>query len=192
MAPHAHAQKLYRWVDENGVVHYGDHIPPEYANRDRNVLNNQGVSVGFEEGERTETERADQAQQEAEAAAQQRAREEVARHDRMLLATYLTVEDIEELRDRRLELLESQIKVTELYVTNLRKRLVKLQAEAAGFTDSADNPRPVPRDLAREIDDTAGTIASYEEMLERTRSNQAKLRDSFAADIERFKELKGG
>ena len=38
----AHAQgqtpKLYKWTDENGKIHYGDRIPPEYANRDRNVL----------------------------------------------------------------------------------------------------------------------------------------------------------
>ena len=43
-----HQQRLYRWKDENGVVHYGDKIPPEYANRDRDVLNRQGVDIGFE------------------------------------------------------------------------------------------------------------------------------------------------
>ncbi|HYC08791.1 MAG TPA: DUF4124 domain-containing protein, partial [Steroidobacteraceae bacterium] len=31
----------YRWVDEQGVVHYGDHIPPEYATQDRAILNNE-------------------------------------------------------------------------------------------------------------------------------------------------------
>ena len=51
-------QRLYKWTDHNGVVHYGDKIPPEYANLDRNVLNDQGVRVGFEEGEVTEAERA--------------------------------------------------------------------------------------------------------------------------------------
>src|ERR1700739_300549 len=35
----------YRWVDEHGVVHYGDHIPPQYAAQDRAVLNAQGVEV---------------------------------------------------------------------------------------------------------------------------------------------------
>ena len=27
-----HAGKVYRWVDKNGIVHYGDHLPPEAAN----------------------------------------------------------------------------------------------------------------------------------------------------------------
>ena len=36
----------YRWVDEHGVVHYGDNIPPQYASQDRTILNSQGVEVG--------------------------------------------------------------------------------------------------------------------------------------------------
>ena len=45
----AHAQsgkdktKLYRWVDKDGQVHYGDSVPPEYAEQDRDILNRQGV-----------------------------------------------------------------------------------------------------------------------------------------------------
>ena len=92
---------------------------PEYANLDRNVLNDQGVSVGFEQGEVTAEERAELERRAAVVEAERRSRLEVARRDRMLLETYLTVADIEDLRDRRLELLESQIKVTELYLSQL-------------------------------------------------------------------------
>ena len=27
----AWGQKVYRWVDEDGNVHYGDRVPPQYA-----------------------------------------------------------------------------------------------------------------------------------------------------------------
>jgi hypothetical protein len=47
------AQKLYKWVDKDGQVHYGDRIPPEYADQDRDVLNKQGLKVGSEEGAET-------------------------------------------------------------------------------------------------------------------------------------------
>jgi hypothetical protein len=186
--------RLYRWVDANGVVHYGDKIPPEYANRDRNVLNSQGVRVGFQEGEVTEEERAEIARREAEAEAERAAKAEVARRDRMLLETYLTVGDIEDLRDRRLELLESQIKVTELYLNNLRKRLVSLQAEASVFkpyTTNADAPQ-IPENLQLDMSRTAASINSYEQTLARTRRDQETLRSSFDNDIARFRELKGG
>ncbi len=134
-------QRLYKWKDHDGVVHYGDKIPPEYANLDRNVLNDQGVSVAFEEGEVTEAERAVLEQRAAEAEAARRAKAEIARRDRMLLETYLTVADIEDLRDRRLELLESQIKVTELYLGNLRKRLLGLQDRGQRLQAVFDKPR---------------------------------------------------
>lgn len=190
----AQGQRLYKWTDRNGVVHYGDKIPPEYANVDRSVLNEQGVAVAFEEGEITEEERAAQAAREAELEQERLARLEVARRDRMLLETYLTVRDIEDLRDRRLELLESQIKVTELYLNNLRKRLVGLQNEASRFkpyTTREDAPQ-IPEDLARDISRTVASIALYEQTLARTRADQAALKASFDADISRFRELKGG
>jgi len=187
-------QRLYRWVDNDGVVHYGDRIPPEFANRDRTILNDQAVTVGFEEGEVTEEERAELERQRAIADAEQLARDNEARRDRMLLETYLTVADIEDLRDRRLELLGSQIKVTELYLTNLRKRLVALQREAGAFApySEKDNAPPVPNDLALEMSRTLASIALYEQTLERTREEQEKLRAAFELDIDRFKELKGG
>lgn len=194
-APLAAAQqRLYRWVDENGVVHYGDRVPPEYADRDRSILNSHGVPIGREEGELTDAERAQAEQKRAKLAAEQAARAEVARRDRMLLETYLSVEDIVDLRDRRLELLEGQITVTEVYLTNLRERLQTLKAEAGRYKPFSDRPnaQELPADLAAEIRSTESSIASYERTIERTRSEQARLKAQFDSDIERFRELKGG
>jgi Domain of unknown function (DUF4124) len=186
--------KLYRWVDKDGAVHYTDSIPPESANIDRNVLNNQGVQIGFEEGEITEAERAEMARREAEEEAARQAKAEIQRHDRMLLQTYIAVADIEDLRDRRLELLQSQIKVTELYLGNLRKRLVGLQEEASKFkpyTAREDAPQ-IPENLALDISRTTASINNYEQMLAKTRTEQDAVRASFDTDITRFRELKGG
>jgi hypothetical protein len=187
-------QRLYRWVDNDGVVHYGDRIPPEFANRDRTVLNDQAVAVGFEEGEVTEEERADLERRQAEADAEQLARDTAVRRDRMLLETYLTVADIEDLRDRRLELLGSQIKVTELYLTNLRKRLVALEAEAEAYAprNEAEGAPSLPENLALEMSRVVASITLYEQTLERTRKEQEQLRAAFELDIIRFRELKGG
>lgn len=187
-------QRLYKLTDENGNVYYSDKIPPEHASRDRDVLNDQGVHVGFEEGEITEAERALNAQREAEAEADRKARAAIARRDRMLLETYLSVGDIEDLRNRRLELLESQITLTEVYLGNLRKKLVELQAEAGNYkpyTTKADAPQ-IPGNLALDISRTTASIALYEQTLARTRADQHALKNSFDEDIARFRELKGG
>jgi hypothetical protein len=186
--------RLYKWTDRNGVVHYGDKVPPEYANLDRNVLNDQGVRVGFEEGEITAEERAVIEERERVLAAERAAKAATARRDHMLLETYLSIAEIEDLRNRRLELLESQIKVTELYLSNLRKRLVGLQAEASDFkpyTTRSDAPQ-IPENLALDIRRTTASISLYEQTLSRTRTDQQNLRASFDDDIARFRQLKGG
>ena len=195
-APQQHGGpgKLYRWTDDKGVVHYGDSVPPEYAKQDRSVLNNQGVSVGFEQGELTPEQRAEKERQAAEAAQAQAQREEAARRDKTLLATYISASDIEDLRNRRLELLEGQIKVTELYLTNLRKRLVTLQDEASNYKPytTRENAPQIPENLATDISRTVASINLYEQTLSHTRSDQEMVRNSFDSDIRRFKELKGG
>src|SRR5436190_4778858 len=193
-AQKAQVKQLYRWTDDKGVVHYGDRIPPEYAKQDRNVLNNQGVKVGFEEGEITPERRAEIEREKAEAEQERLKREAVQRHDQMLLDTYLTVADIEDLRNRRIELLESQIKVTELYLSNLRKRLVTLQEEASSYKpySTREGAPQIPANLSVDISRTAHSINLYEQTLSQTRSEEETLRGSFDSDIHRFKELKGG
>ena len=187
-------RKLYKWTDKNGVVHYDDSVPPEFASNDRNLLNREGVSVGFEEGEVTPEERAEIARKKAEEDKKLAAQAEIDRHDKMLLQTYIAVADIEDLRNRRLELLESQIKVTELYLNNLRKRLVMLQEEASvykPYSTNADAPQ-IPENLALDVSRTTASINNYEKMLSKTRSDQTALRASFDDDIVRFRQLKGG
>lgn len=183
----AHAQALYRWVDENGKVHYGDRIPPEYANNDREILNEQGITVGFEEGEITPEEQAELDRIAAAEAERQRERDAAAARDQMLLATYVSVTDIEDLRDRRINLLESQINVTELYLTNLRSHLESLEALAGRYeAQSAE----VPENIVLEIDQTSDSVHIYEKSLVETRKQQDELRAAFDADIARFAELK--
>src|SRR6202035_6158845 len=49
----ANGRTLYKWVDEQGVTHYGDHIPPEYASQERHVINSQGVEISRLEAQKS-------------------------------------------------------------------------------------------------------------------------------------------
>lgn len=194
----AHAQQnqsgeVYRWVDDEGVVHYGDRVPPEHSKRDRDVLNDQGVRVGSEQGEITPDERAAMEREEQRRQERQRELTERAQRDRMLLETYLSVEDIKNLRDRRLELLESRIQVTQLYLSDLRERLAELEKLAQRYApyNEDEGAPPLPDDLSSDMSRTRDSIEIYEQRLEKSRTEQQQVRDSFAADIERFRELKG-
>jgi len=172
------AQNLYKRTDENGVIQYLDSIPPDYC----------FLLIATAKCPTEADKRASRA-----AEADKRAKDEIARHDRMLIETYISVDDIEALRERRLELIESQIKLTEVYLGNLRKRLVELQAEASNYKpySTREDAPQIPESLARDISWTTAAIPQYEQTLARQRADQAALKKSFDDDIARFRYLKG-
>ena len=132
-----------------------------------------------------------------EQVAQQKAAEEAAKvaaqRDRTLLATYISVADIERLRDQRLELLEQQNRVTRQYIANLREREARLINDVQRFRPYSDSPKapPLPDHLAEEIVNTVNGLQVYEQELAKNTTEQERLRTEFASDIARFKELKG-
>ena len=46
-------QRLYRWVDDQGHVHYGDLVPAEYADAEKHVLNTRGITIDIMAGKKT-------------------------------------------------------------------------------------------------------------------------------------------
>lgn len=182
------SEVVYRWVDDKGVVHFGDQVPPEYAPMDREILNQQGVPLREEQGLLTPEERAAQEKAKADEAAAKAA----ARRDEVLLNTYLSVEEIEGLRDRRIELIDGQLTVVTNYLKSLKDNLKVLQAEASRYKPYSHEPDAAPIDegLAKEISDTADSISLYEKTLADTRTRKDRVVTAFDADIARFKELK--
>lgn len=183
------AQKLYRWVDENGQVHYGDKVPPEYANQDRDVLNKRGVAVGREEGAETPEEaRAREAREQAAKAAQQQ-----AQRDRMILQTYQNVDEIELLRQRRLELIDAQLVIQEQSLKTLRARHAEQLERAARFAprNTAPDAKPLPEGVAEDIAQSESDIRTQERNLKKKRDERTAVNAQFDADAKRFKELRG-
>jgi len=188
----AHAEKVYKWVDEDGVTHYGDRVPAQYSDQGHSILNKHGVQVGEVEGALTDEELAAKKLADAEAARLAKEREAAKLRDRVLLTTYLSVEEIEALRDRRIELVQAQIHVTEIYLDNLRRKLGKLEKESQKYSPYNTNPKakPIDEKLARELADTIDSIMLYEETLKGSQAEQTRLQNKFSSDISRFKELK--
>jgi hypothetical protein len=185
----AQDHNLYRWVDKDGNVHYGDSVPAEYAEVDKQVVNEHGVTVRVMRGKKSDEElaaekRADELRAE---------RELRRRQDQALLATYLSIDEIIMHRDRRVELFQAQARVTELYLRNLQRRLQSLQQEALQFMPYSDDPEAPMIDpaLAADIATTTDTIARHEQNLERFQKDEQNIVARFDGDIDRFKALKG-
>jgi len=174
----------YRWVDEQGVVHYGDHIPPQYASKERAVLNSQGVEVGRLEAQKS-PEQATVEAREREAQLRQR------QHDAFLITTYTSVKDIEALRDLRLDQLRGQRAAAEQYTESLRTRLATLQTRALNFQPYSARPdaRRLPDDLAENLVRTVNELHAQDHELAVKTQEEATLRAQFQTDIERYRAL---
>lgn len=177
-------REIQRWVDENGVVHYGDAPPPEAARTGRAVLNQQGVIVRQIPRQMTPD----------EAAVAQKQREEEARRkaqDSFLLTTYTRAEDIERVRDDQLALIDAQIELARGSLGNSEQRIESLQKRMAGFRPYSDAPgaRRVPDSLAVEVIAAVGEKRSVQATLARHQSRRDETHAKFDADISRYREL---
>ena len=180
------SEEVYRCRDAKGQMHFGQNIPEQCMELDVEVLDETGRVVRVIPGRRS-----------MDQVAAQKAAEDVAKasaqRDRTLLATYLTVADIERLRDQRLELLEQQSRVTQQYIVNLRERESRLMADVQKYRPYSDSAKaqPLPDHVAEEIVNTVNGLQVYQGELAKNTAEQERLRAEFGSDIARFKELKG-
>lgn len=175
----------YKWVDEKGVVHYGDSVPPQYSQRESTILNQQGVQIGRREAQKTAE----------QLAAEERQQQEVLRqkqHDNFLLMTYTSVADIERLRDERLATLDAQRTAAEQYLENLHSRMSVLQTRAMLFKpyNPREEARRMPDDLAEDLVRALNEMKTQNDALTAKDSEQAELRKQFQLDIDRYKMLR--
>ncbi len=102
--------QLYRWVDQNGKVHYSDTLPPEAVDRPRAKLRQDGIVVErIERGLSPEERRAQaaRAEQEAKERAAQEAR---ARLDQALLDRYTSLEEFDRFRERSIQNADDELR----------------------------------------------------------------------------------
>jgi len=178
--------KLYKWVDKDGVIHYGSSIPPEYASQQSEQLNAQGEVVKTQEAQKTPEQLAADAkaqqlvQQQAQAQAASQAR------DRVLLDTYTSVADIERDRDSKLSAIDAQINVLNGSINGVENTLAEFQSRAAELTSKS---KPVPPDLQKHIDNSKQQLILNQQQLQQQQQYKQQMSDKFKTDIERYKEL---
>lgn len=184
----AEAQTVYRWIDEDGEVHYGHSVPPEHTRRGYEVLGRDGIVRERVEPAPTADEVAErraQRQRAQELAEQQRSREA---RDRMLLISHGSEQSILSSMEMELVALNSQRASIRVALDQVEHRFERLLSEAA---EHSDEGQPVPARLQESLDDVRAE-------LRRLRSDQAALderedtiRARYQEDIERFRELMG-
>lgn len=177
----------YRWIDEQGRVHYGDRIPPEAVDRAYSVMNPQGITVKSVDKAKTPEQLAEERQAQQQREEKQRQEQERRLHDRILLDTYSTVDDLIDTRDRHIATLEGLINVAQHKLSNLHAEFDKLTKTAANLERAG---KPVSSELRDDINNLRGQIERENSFIRGQREQQNELRAKFAADIARYTRLR--
>lgn len=182
--PHALAA-TYKWVDEKGVVHYSDHIPPEAVNKGNVQLDKQGVPIKRTDPAPTVEQRKARAEEEARAQQLARERELVERRDRALLSTYTTESEIDLARSRALATIDQQVQSSSAYTTQLSKRKGELDERKAALGD-----KPVPPVLERELANINSELAKQADLIAAKEKEALVVNARYDADKKRWRELR--
>jgi hypothetical protein len=176
---------MYRWVDSNGRVHYGDTLPPTYQKSGAAEMNKQGQVI---KRTQSEAERKAEAERGAEQKRIQQEQQKQAQLDRALTQTYTTEAEIDLARDRALEHhklaikgAQTRAKVVETNLAELRGRIAKI--EKAG--------RPVGPGLKEQLDQATKESLDLKRTILNNEEAMVQVREKYEADKVRFRELTG-
>ena len=167
--------KIVKWVDKQGVTHYGDR-PPSYEESKSIVeLNNRGLIMKKNAPIEHKNEAQDLQQQQQD------------RKDKILLASYTNANEIDLARDRSLEMNKAA-------TTSLASQKETVSARIARNTTTADGfkqrNKPLPANLDKEFKDTLVQSSRIDKQIADRKLEMEQTRKNYADDKARFLILK--
>jgi hypothetical protein len=186
LSGNALAERLYKWVDDDGQVHYSNRLPPEAAKRERKVINEQGRTLKVYRAPLTPEEKAEQARIEELEKKKRELAEKRAMHDRSLLATYSNTDDMHAAMEGKLSSVESLIKLTNSRINTQQNRLLELTEDAASYERSG---KQLPDNLQRQISNLRDQITQNKAFIEDKKLEMEDIKLQYEYDVRRFTEL---
>lgn len=180
--------RSFKWVDDKGHTHYGDVIPPEYANRTSVELDDKGRTIKTQEV-LTEEQRRQREEENAKKRAEDIAAQNQRRRDRMLLKSYSSEAEIDAARERNLKQIEPGLLGAQERLKEARQKLHKSRTERDAYIDSG---RPLmPDALLKQIADDDQAVNQAEQDMAQRQAEIAAIRARAEADKQRYRELTG-
>jgi hypothetical protein len=176
---YAETKRIKKWVDEEGVTHYGDVVPPAYGEK-TTEMNSQGITV------KRKVAPANPKGKQANVAKELNEQE---RRDKALLNSFTTAKEIDLARDRNLQMDQASLQSLKLRHVDAEQRLQKTNASIAEFSK---NKKPVPADLVETQKLQQAEIKKIEEQMAQKQASMDATRARFDNDKQRFIELKSG
>jgi Domain of unknown function (DUF4124) len=177
---------LYRWVDENGHVHFSDQVPPSYSQIERTVYNDHAQVTDIIEAPKTQEQlEAERHQAQLEEEKRSLAQEQ-AKRDRALLRSFISEQDLIIARDNRITTIDSLIRITKEKLIELKKKSGELEAKAEKYTK---RNKPVPESIAAKLASVRDQIEDLNTIITSKIEEKHAIEVRFEDDVKRYREL---
>lgn len=176
-----------KWVDENGVTHYGTVVPPQYRDHEHSELNDQGIEVRRHDRALTQEERRREEALAKLREEQERLREEQEERDRILLNLYRNEDDLVMARDGKLSQVDGQLRLKHNEIRRLKERLSEYQGRAA---EAERQGRRLPKRQLDILDKTQSAIERAYALVIAKEDERRAIIEKYDLDLRRFRELR--
>lgn len=182
---------LYRWVDDAGKVHYGDKIPPAYAQSGHTKLHKNGltkekVESADERRRKSEVLRIEKERQALLKAKQHEADLQEMR-DTQLRSMFSSVDELEMVYQSKLEMADGGIAILKARHKKLSDSLEELEARHERMVNPNDKNM-----LGIKIDDILDNLNIYQQAITDNQIERKKIQERYTQDLARFVYLTGG
>jgi hypothetical protein len=133
---------MYKWVDEQGVVHYSDKAPADVPPKGESVLDKQGREVQKIDPPLSPAQLKAKAEEDERQRAQAKVKDDQARKDRALMQSYSNEDEIDIARQRAISTIEAQIKSAQAYNAELTLQQKNIATQKANY-----GSKPIPAEL---------------------------------------------
>ena len=177
----------YKWRDAQGNLHYSDSVPVEATKLGYDIVNSQGTVVKHVEREKTADELAAAKVAANKAAADRRVAEQRARDDEQLLSNYPQEDDLKRAQQQQMDMLNQQIKSSEVSLRNQEQSLAELLDRAA---EAERTGKEFPPEQAKQLAVMRKKVDVQKAAVAKQEADRTEASSHFDDEVAHYRELK--
>jgi len=179
---------LYRWVDDNGKVHYSDKVPQARSQHGHTILNENGTKkeeiLSAKKRKEINDAKSLQKSQKIEQIEKDKKQALADLRDSKLLNMYTTTDELKKIYVSKFEMTDELINLLKARHKFKTNKLDKLESRF----EVMKNPQS-KEVMGKKIDDLLDSLKIYQQAITENYVEKEKLKKEFKINLERFSEL---
>ena len=181
----AAAAGMFKWTDDQGVIHYSDQMPADAVNKGGVVIDSQGRRIKKIDATLTPAQAKVKEGEDENARIIAKVQEDKMRRDIALTHSYTSEDEIDFARNRALLAVESQLKSAEAYVADLTRRQAELKKNKLAYGD-----KPAPGTLDSELSSLDEELVRQDKVMAQRRTEITAIHAKYESDKLRWREIR--